>query len=149
MTSLTYFYEQPITEPENSTQSFENISPEHPLYSVVERAVNLGVLNPSEHSFNPDAKITRQELASWYIRVLGLEQAGKFHDIYKLNFSDASSVQKEYIGYVALANSLGLLKAESNQFSPNREVTYAELAVSTILLAHAVYENGSLMYRQY
>ncbi|MBM7609986.1 hypothetical protein JOD29_003262 [Lysinibacillus composti] len=149
MTSLTYFYEQPITEPENSTQSFENISPEHPLYSIVERAVSLGVLNPSEHSFNPDAKITRQELASWYIRVLGLEQAGKFHDIYKLNFSDANSVQKEYIGYVALANSLGLIKAESNQFSPNRDVTYAELAASTILLAHAAYENGSLMYRHY
>ncbi len=86
--------------------------------------------------------IKREELAAWYIRALGLEQAAKDSSIYKLDFADANKVQKEYIGHVALANSLGLLKTEQNQFNPDREATYAELAVSIIRLAHEMTEKG-------
>ena len=76
------------------------------------------------------------------IRVLGLEQAAKDSSIYKIGFTDADKVQSANTGYVAMANSMGLVKAEENRFSPNREVTYAELAVSTIRLAHAIAESG-------
>ena len=93
-------------------------------------------------SFDVDAPIKREELAAWYIRVLGLEQAAKDSSIYKLDFADANKVQTEYTGYVALANSMGLLKTEQNHFNPDREVTYAELAVSIIRLAHEMSESG-------
>lgn len=144
--SLTYFYEGPYLDTEIAAQSFENIDSTHPLYQIVERAVAMGVLNPVEENFEPDTPISRQEVAAWYIRILGFEQAGKHANIYKLNFSDASKVKKEYTGYVALANELGLLTTEKNQFYPQREVTYAELAVSVMVLAHTIYENGNYMY---
>lgn len=144
--SLTHFYEGPYLNNGIAAQSFENIDPKHPLYQIVERAVVIGILDPSEQSFEPDAPITRQEIAAWYIRVLGLEQAGEHSAIYKLDFSDASKVQKEYTGYVALANALGLLTTERNLFYPQKEVTYAELAVSVIVLAHTIYRNGNNMY---
>jgi len=51
-------------------------------------------------------------------------------------------VQKEYTGYVALATSLGLLKTDQNHFNPEREATYAELAVSIIKLAREITEKG-------
>ena len=41
-----------------------------------------------------------------------------------------------------MASSMGLVIAEENRFNPDREVTYAELAVSTIRLAHAIAESG-------
>ena len=53
-----------------------------------------------------------------------------------------NQVNSANIGYVAMASSMGLVKAEQNQFNPDRDVTYAELAVSTIRLAHAIAENG-------
>ena len=143
MNSLTYiYYGGYYSEKENKNQTFENIDPKHPLYQSIERAVEMGIIKPDSQSFSLDSPIKRDELAAWYIRVLGLEQAAKDNSIYKLSFADANKVQTEYIGHVALANSLGLLKTEQNQFNPDREATYAELAVSIIRLAHKMTEKG-------
>lgn len=141
MNSLTYFYASGYYgEREDSKQTFDNIDPKHPLYQTIERAVEMGIIQPTSKSFDVDSSINREELAAWYIRVLGLEQAAKHSDIYKLGFADANKVKKEYTGYVALASSMGILEAEKNNFNPAREVTYAELAVSTIRLAHEMSE---------
>ena len=150
MSSITYFYDERygygnITDSDNKSQTFADIDPTHPLYQVIERASEMGIIKQQE-KFNVDAPVDREELATWYIRVLGLEQAAMHSGIYKLNFADADKVQKENIGYVALADSLGILKADKNYFNPDKEVTYAELAVSTIRLAHKVAEKGYGLY---
>ncbi|MCM3709707.1 PepSY1/2 domain-containing protein [Sporosarcina luteola] len=143
MNSLSYFYRGGYYfGQENMNQTFDNIDPKHPLYHQIERAVELGIIKADGNNFNLDSPITREELSVWMIRVLGLEQAAKNNSIFKLDFADAQKVQSANAGYVALANSLGLLKVEKNEFNPNREVTYAELAVSTIRLAHAIAESG-------
>ncbi|TQR21395.1 S-layer homology domain-containing protein [Psychrobacillus vulpis] len=142
--SLTYFYEDRYnSEQEDKSQTFNNIDSKHPLYQVIERAVEMGIIQPNSKGFDVDAPIKREELAAWYIRILGLEQAAKHSSIYKLDFADANKIQNEYIGYVALVNSMGLLEADKKHFNPDREVTYAELAVSTIRLAHEISEKGN------
>ncbi|WP_391117643.1 YcdB/YcdC domain-containing protein [Psychrobacillus sp. L3] len=142
LNSLTYFYDgMYYSNNDNKKQTFDNIDPKHPLYQAIERAVDMGVIKPNSKSFDVDTPVTREELAAWYIRVLGQEQSAKYSNIYKLDFADANKVQKEYTGYVAIANSIGLFKLDNNQFNPAQEVTYAELAVSTILLAHEISEN--------
>ena len=140
--SLTYFYAGYYDNQVTAVQSFPNIDPKHELYSVIERAVSMGILNPETDTFNPDDHITREELAIWYIRVLGLEQAAKHADIYKLDFTDADKVTAGKAGYVAIANELGLLQAEQNKINPNVDVTYAELAVSMIQLAYEIADKG-------
>ena len=143
MNSLTYFYHgYYYYGQENMNQTFDNIDPKHPLYQEIERAVETGIIKADSKTFDVDTPITREELSVWMIRVLGLEQAAKDSSIFKLGFEDADKVNSANIGYVAMANSMGLVKAEQNQFNPDREVTYAELAVSTIRLAHAIAENG-------
>jgi hypothetical protein len=145
MNSLTYFYNRGYySEKENTNQTFDNIGPKHPLYQAVERAVEMGIINPSP-SFDFNSPIKREELAAWYIRVLGLEQAAKHSSIYKLDVVDANKVQREYTGYVALAISTGLLKTDQNYFNPDQEATYADLAVSIIRLAHEMSEKGKGM----
>lgn len=141
--SLSYFYEGGYPyEQDDLKQTFNNIDAKHPLYKVIERAANLGIIQPNEQGFAADKSITREELAVWYIRILGLEQAAKDGSIYKNDFADADKVTKEYSGYVALANSIGLVKAEQNLFNPTGQVTYAELAVSAIQLAHKMSDSG-------
>ena len=143
MNSLTYFYHGGYYfGQENMNQTFDNIDPKHPLYQEIELAVEVGIIKADRKNFDIDSPITREELSVWMIRVLGLEQAAKDSSIYKIGFTDADKVQSANTGYVAMANSMGLVKAEENRFSPNREVTYAELAVSTIRLAHAIAESG-------
>ena len=143
MKSLTYMYEgYYYPEQENQKQSFDNIDPEHPLYQSVERAVDMGIIKSDTKSLAIDEPISKEQLAVWYIRALGLEQAAKNPTIYKLPFTDADKVQKELLAYVALANSLELLEADKGIFNPQKEVSYAELAVSTIRLAHKISEKG-------
>jgi len=138
--SLTYGYFGSYGNEEETYQSFTNIDPKHPLFAVVEQAVRMGVLQQADE-FAVDAKLTRQELAEWYIRVLRLESAAKHSDIYKLNFADAGSIDPAYAGYVALASAMGLIDAQQNNFNATADVSYADLAVSTIRLARAIHEN--------
>lgn len=142
MKSLTRFYDDYYSEQENISQSFENIKPGHPLYQVIERAVTMKILDSEKATFDLNAPLTKEELAVWYVRALNLELAAKNSSIYMLNFTDAKEVQAKYTGYVALANSLGLVTDSNNYFQPKQKVTYAQLAVSTFRLAHEVYDNG-------
>ncbi|WP_102272035.1 YcdB/YcdC domain-containing protein [Cytobacillus massiliigabonensis] len=141
MKSLTRFYDV-YPGQKNTSQSFENIKSDHPLYQVVERAVTLGLLKKEGTTFNLDEHLTKEELAVWYIRILGLEQAAKNQGIYQLPFDDAKDIKNENIGYIALAHSLGILTTSDNKFNPKQEVSYADLAVSTIPLAHEAYKKG-------
>lgn len=133
MNSLTYIYHgYPMGDAENVKQTFTNIDPKHTSYQAIERAVELGVIAADKPTFDADSPITKEELSVWYIRALGLEEAAKQTKIYKNDFVDSKKIKAEYTGYVVLADSLGLLKAEKNQFNPTKQVTYAEMAVATI-----------------
>ncbi|MFJ5622899.1 YcdB/YcdC domain-containing protein [Peribacillus loiseleuriae] len=142
MKSISYIHPDYYYGQRNKSQSFENIKPDHPLYQVVERAVSQGVLEKEAATLNLDERLTREELAVWYVRTLGLEQAAKSQGIYQLKFADAKDVKAENIGYVALAHSLGLLTTSNNKFNPKQEVAYADLSISTVRLAHEVYKKG-------
>lgn len=139
--SLSYFYEYDyLRQQEIVTQTYKNIDANHPLYSVVEQAVRIGILDPNE-AFNPETLLTKEQLAVWYIRALGLELAAKNFNIYNIDLTDKESIDSKYVGYVALADSLKLVTAENNEFKPKQEVTYANLATSIFPLAHAIHEN--------
>lgn len=145
MKSMTYSYYDYYLRNEEEKQSFSNIDSKHPLYATVEQAVRMGIIKQAD-TFTVEDPLTRQELAQWYVRALDLETAAKNNDIFKVNFADASTIQPNYLGYVALANSLGLLEAKDNKFNAEKNVTYAELAVSTIQLAHKIYEKNANRY---
>lgn len=143
MNSLTYFYEgRYYYGNETVEQTFDNIDPKHPLFQLIERAVSAEIIKAGDKKFDVDSPVTREELSAWYIRVLGLEHAAKHYDIYKVNFEDTNKIKSDYIGYVALANKYGLFATEKNQFNPQQEVTYAEMSVSTIRLAHEIAKKG-------
>lgn len=135
--SLTYGY---YGNGDGEKQSFNNIDKKHPLYGVVEQAVKMGIIQPA-NQFALDATLTRQEFAEWSIKLLQLDNVAKYKDIYKLNFADASSIDPAYTGYIALANGIGLIDAQQNNFNATKSVSYADLAVSTVRLAKAIQEN--------
>lgn len=133
--SLTRSYDYQYGREGQLPASFANIQADHRLYQVVEKAVHLGILDKDNKNFAIDEPLTRQELSVWYIRALGLEEAAKHSDIYKINFKDASLVKEDNKGYVALMNALGVLTTSNNLFRPDQEVTFGQLAVSSFRLA--------------
>ena len=140
--SVTYmYYSSRYNEYETTNQSFTNITPDDALYPFVTQALRMGMLDASQGTFNATASLSNQELAKWLIGTLKLNKAAQHSDIYQLNYSDASQVDKELSGYVALAYAMGLLEAENDQLKPKDEVTYAQLAQVTIRLAHKMNEH--------
>ena len=141
MKSVTYmYYGSRYDEDDTSVQSFTDITPDHPLYQFVTRALKMGMLDSSTKTFNATGSLSNQELAKWLIGTLKLNKVAQHSDIYALDYSDAAEVGKELRGYVALAYGIGLLEAENNQLKPKSEVTYAQLAQVTIRLAHKMNE---------
>ncbi|WP_085990838.1 YcdB/YcdC domain-containing protein [Oceanobacillus senegalensis] len=144
--SIRPFYDGHYPGMEEQRQSFENIDVNHPYYPFIEQAVSMGILDTESKNFDIDKKLTKEELAVWYIRGIGLEQAAELSGIYQLDVEDEDKVSEENIGYVALANALGLLTAEDNHFNPDQHITYAQLAVSIFKFAEASRETGAIPY---
>ena len=116
--------------------TFENIKPDHPLYNIIERAAEQKIIDPSMKTFNTEEKLTKEELAYWYARVLGLQVVADHKDIFAMNFKDTKEMNEKYLGHIALINGLGIFTKDTNQqFQPKKEVTLAELAVSNVRLA--------------
>lgn len=132
--SLTYSYDY-YPQGEEGEKFFENISPTDELYPLMMAALTMGVLDEADKAIKADAKLSREEVAKWAVRMLKLEAAAKHSDIYQLGYTDAAKVASDKRGYVALAYAMGLLNAENNQANPQKEMTYAELAKMTVLLA--------------
>ena len=77
--------------------------------------------------------MTREEIAQTFIIRLGLEKASKLQGIYKTGFIDENVIDSKYLGSVALAKGLGLMKADANnKFNPKSNITRFD-AVQLIL----------------
>lgn len=139
--SLTYSYDY-YPQEEAGEKFFENISPADELYPLLMAAVAIGILDETDKGMKPDANLSREEVAKWAVRMLKLDAAAKHADIYQLGYTDAAKVSSDKRGYVALAYAMELLKAENNQANPQQEMSYAELAKMTVLLANKMKENN-------
>jgi len=82
-------------------------------------------------------KVTKLDAVKMIIKNLGFETVAKLPDIYKLSFNDENEVQKDSIGYVALAKGLGLINGDSNNnFNPNKELSRIEAVCMALKLAN-------------
>ncbi|MFS1512393.1 YcdB/YcdC domain-containing protein [Chengkuizengella sp. SCS-71B] len=117
--------------------TFSNINSEHGDFHIIERAVFQEIINVEAGTFVTDETLTREKLAYWYVRVLGLQKMAEQKDLYLIDFADRGQITNEYQGHVAIANALGLLTENQNrQFRPQESVSMAEVSVSVIRLAN-------------
>ncbi|MGB4658006.1 MAG: YcdB/YcdC domain-containing protein [Mobilitalea sp.] len=94
---------------------------------------NIGWGYTSEEITDESKVITREEIAASFINRLGLEKVSKLTGIYTTGYADESSIDKAYLGAVALAKGYGIMSAdENNKFNPKNNVTRLE-AVDLIL----------------
>ncbi|WP_180994417.1 YcdB/YcdC domain-containing protein [Bacillus sp. Marseille-P3661] len=134
--SLARFYNYPEPIDAQRQTTFKNIKEDHPLYEIIERSAQQDIIDTTANTFNVDEKLTREELAFWFARAMGLQLIAEHPEIYKLDFVDAEEMNGKYRGHIAITNALGILaKDVNNEFNPKSEVTLAELAVSNVRLA--------------
>jgi S-layer homology domain. len=86
---------------------------------------NLGYgLITDANDTNSTKLITREEMASYFIKNLGLDKVSQLQGIYATGYYDQSSIDSKYIGAVALAKGFGIMSGDSNNnFNPKKNVT--------------------------
>lgn len=89
--------------------------------------------DPAEDATADRSLISREEIAQLFIDKLGMTKMAAISDIYKTGFTDESSINKKYLGAVALAKGLGIIKGDTaNNYNPTFRVTRAD-AVDMII----------------
>lgn len=79
---------------------------------------------PISDENNTNKLLTKEELAFILIRQLGLEKVSKLSGIYTTGYNDEQIINRDYLGAVALAKALGIIKADpDNNFKPQSNIT--------------------------
>ena len=112
----------------------------HPKYNgqvinwgmgYIGKAIDEGILLTADlASFKPLSNAKRYEVAKYIVRAMGKDADAIANMNAELTFKDASAVPTDAIGYVYMANQLGVMTANANnQFNPNVPLTRAEMAM--------------------
>jgi len=97
---------------------------EEQIYNM---AYSAGFLKSGEK--DAAKQITRAEAVKFLIKITGYGKAAELKGIYKTSFRDASAIPDSYLGYIAIAQGLGIVSGdEQGRFNPNRVITRAEIA---------------------
>ncbi|MFT9493962.1 S-layer homology domain-containing protein [Anaerosolibacter sp.] len=102
----------------------------------IEVAVEKGLIDEVDLAQqNFTAPATRQEVAMYIIRALGMEEEAEDYSSRDLRFEDKAAVQIGAVGYVYLIDSEGIMKGyPDGTFRPNQLVKRAEMASLVNLL---------------
>jgi lactocepin len=101
-------------------------------YAGIEAAYHAGIVKGSlDGYYNPDAQITREEMATMIVRAVKYQDKSLLEDLAPSNkFKDDSRIGAFAKESVYLANELGIIKGRSdNSFDPKNDTTRAETAV--------------------
>ena len=120
---------RPYVLAETAALKYSNIARSDANYSYLQMAVYYGFLENKEGVINLNEKITREEMAKSLVILLGYGDLAKTTSIFKVNAKDSSKTDKNYVGYVAIAEGLGILKVENSNIRPKDVSTSLELAI--------------------
>ncbi|WP_245583765.1 S-layer homology domain-containing protein [Paenibacillus terrigena] len=111
--------------------TFSDVAAKSWYYGWIEAAVQLGVAEgKSKRTFEPSARITRQEAAVLIVRALKVDPGNDSGS--SLSYTDADQIAPWAAPYVQAAHTLGLMDGANGKFRPadamSREETAAVLA---------------------
>lgn len=107
--------------------STDDLSDKDTLEQLYTTAWEQGFLPRGQR--NPTHAVTRLELVKAIVSASPYGQAADLKDIFTVNFKDASQVKSSDLGYLAIAQGLGLASGSNGRFYPARTATRAEAAV--------------------
>ncbi|MCZ8522608.1 MULTISPECIES: S-layer homology domain-containing protein [Paenibacillus] len=113
------------------TPTFKDIPKDHWAYSYVETAVAKGLVNgTTDTTFSPTDNVTREQMATIFVRALGVPAADLAGMGDKLTFADKDSIPayaKDAVGY---AVSKGLMQGTTDTtFDGGKNATREQVAV--------------------
>lgn len=107
--------------------NFSDVDAKHPLFGVIQKNLQQGLIAKEGQRFEPDKPITRAQLADMLARLLGYGDLLNKPDIFVPAYSD---MKKNQIPAITLLHAEGIvfLGSSAGKFNPEAPVTKAEIA---------------------
>lgn len=122
---------------------FTNVSSNSKDYKYIQTAVMFGLIENTESEFNGDEKITREEMAELFVKLIKYDRLAKSKKIFNLSYSDTGEISPERYGYVAIGTGLELFSGDNGKFMPKSNTTMAEFAITVYKLLNIMKELGN------
>ncbi len=106
-------------EPKREATIFSDVPTNHPYYEAIMQLQQAGIIDGSDGAFNPDAPMTRAQMAKVIVLAFGLTPGGTS------NFQDVSKTHWSY-DYIAALEAHGIALGDNGKFNPNEPVTRSE-----------------------
>ncbi|WP_051263195.1 S-layer homology domain-containing protein [Tuberibacillus calidus] len=129
----------------DTTKSFSDVDPNHPLYNEIYEAASAGIINGyPDGTFKPDQYITRDEMSVMIYRML--KYKGIVTETKPLTFADKSKINKGYVEAIENCVAWSIIEGYGdNTFRPKNDAIRAE-AVVVIYRALGAIENTGGWY---
>ncbi|MHB8926563.1 MAG: S-layer homology domain-containing protein [Bacillota bacterium] len=111
--------------------TFADVQLDTPERPYIEVAYELGIVNGyPDHSFRPEADISRAEMTAMILRALGWEKLAQTTSAGKAVYPDQSAIADWAIGYALLAYKTGIIKGyPDGTFRPLDQTTRSQAVV--------------------
>jgi hypothetical protein len=126
-------------------QEFKDVKNDHWAFVYIMKAKELGIIKGVDaNTFNPNAPITRQQVALIIGRALQLKATTN-----TITFLDQNKISTEALPYVQALAQQGIIKGNNNHFNPHDPVTREMIATIIARLLEWDGETGSLSQQQW
>ncbi|PID25422.1 S-layer homology domain-containing protein [Sporosarcina sp. P7] len=129
-----------LPQPSTAKAVFTDVPKSHAYYAPIMKLYNKGIVGGSNGKFNPDASVTRIQMAKM------LDLAFEFNMTEHAGFYDLLVTHWGYVHANALFSN-GVTKGDNGHFKPNDKVTRAHYAefLNRAIHAHAAQPGGDQM----
>ncbi len=86
--------------------------------------ISSGIITKAEKA--PNATITREEAAKYFVKFLRLSQVAELKGIFKSDFKDADKIDPNLLGYVCIASGMKVMNGSNGYFNPKNKITRLE-----------------------
>jgi hypothetical protein len=126
-------------------QEFKDVKNDHWAFAYIMKAKELGIIKGVDaNTFNPNAPITRQQVALMIGRALQLKATTN-----TITFLDQNKISTEALPYVQALAQQGIIKGNNNHFNPHDLVTREMIATIIARVLEWNGEAGPLSHQQW
>ncbi|MCU6795282.1 S-layer homology domain-containing protein [Paenibacillus sp. WQ 127069] len=126
ITTLNGGYFPVASDYADRSASFSDVTKDSKYFPYVENAIDYNLIDRASGTFDPDAALTRSEVADLIVKALGYSNLSKVKGLFTTKATDVNELPNQ--GAIAIVSALDIVTLNGETFSPYEKVTRAQAA---------------------